>query len=115
MGMDGNIMFHMSRSMFIICIHIPGITFTSSCAPPYSRDYPQPLEICSPCLLPLGDRSGGIQTGPEPVTRRATAASDGAATAASNEWRRKLTSSSAGVSVLTVPVAAAAATASITN
>ncbi|VFA98941.1 Uncharacterised protein [Nocardia cyriacigeorgica] len=33
-GMDGNIMFHMSRSIFIICIHIPSITFTSSRKPP---------------------------------------------------------------------------------
>ena len=29
-GMDGNIMFHTSRNTFIICMHIPGITLTSS-------------------------------------------------------------------------------------
>jgi hypothetical protein len=33
--MDGNIMFHMSRSIFIICMHIPGIISTSSFAGPH--------------------------------------------------------------------------------
>ena len=82
-------MFHMSRRIFIICMHIPGITLTSSRTPPHDRDYPRPLKICSNALR-TGIDVGQAGSKPAQITviSRATAASDDAAVAASNACKQ---------------------------
>lgn len=82
-------MFHMSRSIFIICMHIPGITLTSSRTPPHSPTTPDCWKYArhAPSLA-----SRSVQAGFKParitVMRRATAASDDAATAASSACKQ---------------------------
>lgn len=63
-GMDGNIMFHMSRSIFIICMHIPGITLTSSRTPPHIPATPGCWKYAPHALL-FDACSVGFQTGPD--------------------------------------------------